>query len=323
MRNPLKGKDSQEPGLVRDWEARFGRPRPKVAALIGLATGGSHFVLHKLHGHPQVMALKQRALYPELKHYFGEGSLPMQSLLERQLRPRKESLKGLAWLIVNKPQMAFISNQYLFNRDQIAAIYSLRNPMALYHSRAKDRTAFGQKVYGRELDWREIAESIAAEYRVSIASFAQVYDPQRDSAVNLESFVAQLDENLSAMWALLDLSPVATDALATLESCERCGRPLMRKVGHVGVREEELLYCAHDDLFYTGPGGYNYIREVALERLAGWKEKAHAEELSRFFEGVLGRELVQYFEDDKYLELGSANAFKAVFEDLLARFRPS
>lgn len=317
----LKKGRAKEKGRVSEWQAKFGLPRPKVAALFGLATGGSHFVLHKMHGHPQILALKQRALYPELKHYFGEGNYPIDKLLVQQLRPRKESPASVKWIVVNKPQMAFISNQFLFNRERIANFYCFRNPMALFHSRASDRTGFGRKIYGHEPSWEEIAASIVDEYRVSLAAFAQVYSPEKDFVLNLESFAAQLDEHLSAIWDFLGVDHVDDGSLAVLESCELCGRKLIAKEGEVGSRIEDVLYCAYDDLFYTGPGGYNYIRKFNIENVASWKKKAHAEGLLDYFSKELGTELVHFFEGEEYLSSGSLQAFRNIFEATLGGFR--
>lgn len=313
---------SKQAERIAEWEARTGLTRPRIGALFGLATGGSHFVLHKLQGHPQVIALKQRALFPELKHYFGEGSLYVADILERQLRPVKAGLEGLKWIFVNKPQVAFISNQYLFNRENICNIYCFRNPMALYHSRAKDRMHFGQQVYKRKPNWREIAESLLVEYRVSLASFAQAYDPEHDLTLNLESFAARPQDHLDALWKRLAVARMAEADLAVLESCEICGRKLSVKEGQVGRRYEELLYCEHDDLFYSGAGGYNYIRRFKLEGLRSWKDKDHAKELTDFFAEHLGQDLIQFFVDEAYLADGARKQFDELFTSTLAGFRP-
>jgi len=174
-------------GQVSEWQKIFGHSKPKIAALFGLATGGSHFVLHKMQGHPQILALKQRALYPELKQYFGEGSYPIEQLFDKQLRPKKDELDGLAWIMVNKPQMAFVSNQYLLNRKQISNLYCFRNPIALFHSRANDRIEFAKRVHNRSLSWEKIAESIVIEYRVSMAAFGKPQSIKRACIVEFET----------------------------------------------------------------------------------------------------------------------------------------
>lgn len=317
----MKLRKGREKGPVSEWDKHFGRSRPKVAALFGLPTGGSHFVLHKLHGHPEIMGLKQRALYPQLKHYFGEGSYPMQDLLENQVRPKKESLSNLKWLLVNKPQMAFISNQFLFNRNNIANLYCLRNPIALFHSRAQDRIEIGRKVYKRELSWKEIAASIVDEYRVSLAAFAQVFFPETDLALNLESFAAQIEDHLLAVWKMLGVDAVSNSDLAVLEKCEICGRALQIKTGEVGGRKEDILYCAHDELFFTGPGGYNYIRKFDVQNFSSWKNKELSIELKDYFSAELGANLIQFFENESYMEKDSRNLFDQIFKGLLQEFR--
>jgi hypothetical protein len=308
-------------GPVSEWSHIFGHERPKVASLFGLPTGGSHLVLHKMHGHPHVLGLKQRALYPQLKHYFGEGSYLMQELLELQLRPKKESLCDVKWLVVNKPQMAFVSNQFLFNREKIANFYCLRNPIALFYSRAKGRKDFGRKVYQRELSWQEIAASIVDEYRISLAAFAQVYSQERDLALNLESFASQMEDYLAAIWKLMGLEFLSNHELAELKDCDLCGRPLKSTKGDVGGRTEEILYCAHDDLFFTGPGGYNYIRKFDLSNLSSWKNKEQSKELEEYFSSELGEDLIAFFADERYLDEDARSIFDQIFQNILYGFR--
>jgi hypothetical protein len=305
---------------IDQWEKRSGASRPKIGALFGLATGGSHFVLHKLQGHPQVMALKQRALFPEVKHYFGEGSVQVADIVDKQLRPKKEDLAGVEWIFVNKPQMAYLSNQYLFNRERISNIYCLRNPMALFHSRANDRMAFGKQVYDRELKWEDIAESLVTEYRVSMASFAQAFDPKLDLVINLESFAANLQDHLDMIWGHLGVEKIMDSDLALLDTCEKCGRPLSVKEGQVGTRFEELLYCEHDQLYYQGPGGYNYIRKFNLSGLHSWKQKDHAAELTAYFSDHLGSELMAFFQDEAYMGGDARERFGELIDNTMAGF---
>ena len=321
MKNPLKKKSPYLGKEVSDWEQIFDSPLPKIAALFGLATGGSHFVMHKLHSHEQILGLNERVLYRELKHYLRFGSYPIQKLIDGQLRPKKDNFKNVAWIILNKAQMAHVSYQYLFNRQRIRSIYCFRNPVSLYFSREKSRIPVGETYYGRKASWKDIAESIALDYKVSIASFAQAYDPQLDTAVNLESFVAQLDENLSNMWKKLAVIPVSSNELSVLTNCDICGRPLEKKSADVSGRKEEVLYCKKDDMIYTGPGGYNYIRKVAPERLAAWKNREFAEEVSRFFSDQFGAGLMDYFENEAYLAPNSHTDFLQIFENLIDGFQ--
>ena len=317
----MKNRKACEKGQVNEWKKLFGHSKPKIAALFGLATGGTHFVLHKMQGHPQILALKQRALYPELKYYFGEGSYPIQQLLDKQLRPKKDVLDQLGWIVVNKPQMAFISNHFLFNRAQISNLYCFRNPIALFHSRAQDRREIAKRVHNRSVAWEEIAQSIVTEYRVSMAAFAQVYSSEVDLILNLESFAAQVDDHLSAIWALLGVDVLADKQLKLLKNCEICGRPLETREGQVGRRVEDLLYCAYDDLFYTGPGGYNYIRKFNINSLASWKEKNFAEELKNYFAKELGADLINFFANEDYLNVDSRQTFKTIYEATLNEFQ--
>lgn len=317
----IKLRKKKKNGFVKSWEDIFGLPRPKIAALFGLATGGTHFVLHKMQGHPQILALKQQALFPELKHYFNEGSYPLRNLLEQQLRPQKESLAKLKWIVVNKPQVAYISNQFIYHREQIANLYCFRNPIALYHSRANSSIEYAKNVLNHNLGWEDIAKSIVVDYRVSIASYSQIYTPKLDMVFNLEAFVAQVDEHLIGLWKLLDVAQVKDSELNLLKICEICGRELITREGKAGSRLEKVLYCAHDDLVYVGPGGYNYIRKVRVKNLAAWKNKEHANNLRDYFSEKLGENLIRFFEQEDYLNNDARLVFEKLFERSLEKFR--
>jgi hypothetical protein len=321
VRGILPGDGRPPKGLIRDWQQLYGRPRPNVAALIGLPAGGSHFLLHKMHGHPQVLALSQGALYPKLKDYMRAGMVPIAELYEAQLLPTKRDLGAVRWLVVNKPQIAFISHQFLFHRDDLRLIYCLRNPVALFHSRFASMSADGLELFGQPPSWEAVADSVEREVRVSLAGFAQAYDPTLDCAINLESSAAHVDENLALIWNILAVPPLRANELQELEICEDCGTALEVKEGEVEGRHEELLHCPNCGLFYTGPGGYNYIRRVDPERLAAWKEQSHAEALVQRFAPILGAELMAYFDGEAYLEPDSPQRFKSLFDALMARIR--
>lgn len=288
-----------------------------MAALVGLASGGSHFVLHKLQGHPALLSLEQGEVYPDLKFYFGRGSFPIQKIASAQLLPSKRSLRDLEWIVLNKPQMAFVAKQYLFHRKDIRAVFCFRNPMAMFHSRLGRRSKVGRELYGAAPSWEALAKWIGEEYLVSLASFAQVYDPAMDGVVNLESFASQLDENLSQLFQLLDVPELANEKLSTLVFCEDCGQKLERRVEKIKSREEEILFCPSCGRVYSGPGGYNYIREVSASNFSGWKEKEHAEDLLNYFSHIFGNGMMNYFEKEHYLEKGSHAKFKKLFDQLM------
>ncbi len=319
----ILGKKNPKYLSVSDELNRLGIQPPRIGALIALSTAGSHFVLHKLQGHSQVIALNEQTLFPQIKHYFRDGSTPLTEIIDNQLRPKKASLADVRWIFVNKPQMAFISTQFLFNREQISSVYCFRNPIALFHSRAKDRLRLAEKTYQRDINWRDIANSVLVDYRVSLASFAQTYDPDRDLVLNLECFAAHTQDHLDALWQHLGVSQVADEDLLALEVCEQCGRKLSPKMGTVAGRIEEQLYCEHDDIYYQGAGGYNYIRKFDLESLSSWKQKEHAEELEAFFAKELGTELIQFFAEEHYLKPDARLRFNELFQETLSGFLPN
>jgi hypothetical protein len=235
------------------------------------------------------------------------------------LRPVKQDLIPVRWLVANKPQVAFFTHQFVFHRPELRLIYCLRNPLALFHSRFASMSAVGEEHYGEPPAWDALAASVALEYRVSLAAFAQAYDPALDCAVNLESFAAHLDDNLTLIWGALGVSPLPAAELQTLEVCEECGTRLEITVGPVGPRHEERLYCPHCQRAYIGPGNYNYIRQVDPERLASWQQKPHAEALIEIFTPILGRKLIDYFTTDAYLKPGSHLRFQGLFDKLMSR----
>ena len=69
---------------------------PKIAALITASGGiGSHFVLHKLQGHKNLVTLTEGAFRSQggstkgdLKRYLSQGAMP--SFLDEQLFPTKK-----------------------------------------------------------------------------------------------------------------------------------------------------------------------------------------------------------------------------------------
>ena len=318
----LRGRRAEKiAGPMSSWQDHYGNARPRIAALVGLATGGSHYVLHKIHGHPGIISLEQGELYLDLKFYFGRGSFPIRKIASTQLLPSKRSLRDVEWIVLNKPQMAFVVQQYLFHREDIRAIFCFRNPIALFHSRLLNKSKLGQELYGGAPSWQSLAEWVSDEYRLSLASFAQVYDPQWDGAVNLESFASQTDENLAALFQLLEVPILASEELTELVYCEECGQRLQRKMEKINSREEEALFCPSCGRIYTGPGGYNYIRKVAPSMLASWKEKEHAEELLAHFSDTFGSEIMGYFEKERYLENDSHIAFSQLFDQLMASFQ--
>lgn len=314
----LRGRSREKvSGPVSSWRDHYGKARPRVAALVGLATGGSHYVLHKIHGHPAIISLEQGELYPKLKFYFGRGTFPIQKIASTQLLPSKKSLRDIEWIVLNKPQMAFVAKQYLFHRDEIRAIFCFRNPMALFYSRQLSKSKLGQELYGAAPSWESLAEWISQEYLVSLASFAQVYDPQRDGVVNLESFASRLDENLAALFQLLDVPLMPAEELSELEYCEDDGQKLQRSRKKIKSREEEALHCPSCGRVYTGPGGYNYIRNVSPAKLAGWQEKEHAEELLAHFSNTFGSEMMNYFGEEDYMKKYSHIEFRKLFDQLM------
>jgi hypothetical protein len=308
-------------GPVSSWQEQYGNSRPQIAALVALASGGSHFVLHKLQGHPGIIALEQGELYPDLKYYFGGGSFPIQKIAEAQLLPSKSSLKDIEWIVLNKPQIPFVAKQYLFHREDIRTIFCFRNPIGLFHSKWHRKVKLGQKLYGVRPTWASVAKWISEEFLISLASFAQLYDSKIDGVVSLEALASQTDEGLTALFQFFNVPEMKNEELRVLEYCEECGNSLKKRTEKINLREEEVFFCPSCGRVYTGPGGYNYIRKVAPSNLAGWKDKEYSEELFNYFSSVFGSEMMNYFSNEDYLETGSHIQFKNHFDELMSRLK--
>ena len=105
--------------------------KPKIAALITASGGiGSHYVLHKLQGHKNIIALQETSFRNgnfksgtlfncdnwngttkgSLKQYLTQGDLDRRLIQNEQLRPSKDASTGdIEWLIMNKPPLKMLS----------------------------------------------------------------------------------------------------------------------------------------------------------------------------------------------------------------------
>lgn len=321
----LKGsKDVETTGRpVRDWPTVYGTALPKVCAFFAMSSGGSHFVLHKLHGHPNILALKEGQLHTRLKSYFRNGDYPIDEIVQQQLLPSKQDLAQVKWLVLNKPQPAFVAQEFLFNRDNIRSIYCFRNPAALYYSKHWAGEEARQSGPGKQLTQEDVAAWLRDMLFVSLAGFAQIYDPSKDLIVSLECFTAEPNTALAALFTGLNLPVVTEKDLAQLEFCVVCGSKLESQKKKTGKRArlENVLVCPQCGKVHTGPGGYNYIRQVEPKSLSNWKKKDYADELYEVFETSFGAELMSFYRDEMYLQENGHEEFAKRFHKLLERFQ--
>jgi hypothetical protein len=306
---------------VGDWERLYGRPKPKIVGLIGRPRCGSHLVLHRLQGHPNLLALKEFALSgDDLISFFVRDSYPLQSLLDNQLLPKKDSLAGIEAVILNKPQPSTITYHDFFHHDRIMMFFCFRNPVGLYRSWNYIMSTRAQKTRGRPADKEFIDRWFEATFLSSLFDFAQHYDPQRDRVINFEAFVANQETSLGMLWKALGVENLGLDQLAALDRCEVCGRPLERKEADLR-HAAAALYCPKCDRIYLGPGGYNYIRPSSVPALARWKEDEQATELKERFSRLVGGPIMDYYQEEQYVGDPDHSIFSRLFDRLMNDLR--
>ena len=103
---------------------------PKIGALITASGGiGSHFVLHKMHGHPNIMVLDEESFTidsklankgttkGDLKNCLASKNFSgiAANLQNEQLFPKKSFDENIEWVILNKPPLKRINYSYYIN----------------------------------------------------------------------------------------------------------------------------------------------------------------------------------------------------------------
>tara|TARA_R100000234_G_scaffold117433_1_gene95896 strand:- start:170 stop:1423 length:1254 start_codon:yes stop_codon:yes gene_type:complete len=214
---------------IKQVESRF--TNKKLAAFISPAGGGgSHFVLHKMQGHPHLMALVEDAFAikapeggvttAEFKQYFTSNFFPGR-LLRQQLEPRKNDVEinNVKWLIMNKPELGRIAYHRNFHYNDISLIYCFRNPISFYYSWLEGWKSYGSGKYGITPDEKMIQHWFERTIMSSLYEFAQFYDPDKDHIVNLEQFSSNIDGSLESLFNFLKVPALKNDDLATVNTC--------------------------------------------------------------------------------------------------------
>ena len=219
------------------------------------------------------------------------------------------------WLILNKAKAEDVTYHFPFQREDIRLVYLFRNPITLYYSWKKGWDEMAVRDYAlaaanedKILDW------IRALILSELTSFGLYRDQALDTAVSLESFTCQTDENLRKVWGHLDLPFIEREKRPVLESCLNCGSKL--KVQETG---EAVLYCPQCDQTYLAAGGYNYIGEVNAGYLNAWKAKEKSPFLFDYFSKLLGSKLMRSYEEEAYLKPDSASIFEDVLNEVIDR----
>ncbi len=285
--------------------------KPKIAALITASGGiGSHFVLHKLQGHKNIVTLNESAFRSQggsskgdLKRYLSQGGLP--NLHPEQLHPRKTIADpSTEWLIMNKPPLKMINYHRTFHPD-IPVLYIFRNPVSFYFTWIKKWREYGNRRYGHrhpEISDDQVFNWFKTTFMSSLFELAQNFDKKRDRIVSFEHFFSNIDEELKGIFDCLGVENVKSENLETMSVCNVCGsEKVERKVVSVRAgRQEEVLVCPrHGPVL--GPGEYNYIRKEEASFLNKWKKNENIEEASKKFIPLFGEDIIDYFHNEEYL----------------------
>jgi len=302
---------------------------PKIAALITASGGiGSHYVLHKLQGHPKIASLYEGAFRSnggttksDLKKYLSQGIYPGQALQTEQLHPVKDlrNPSNVDWIVMNKPPIGTVLYHQNYHRD-IPIIYIFRNPISFFHTWLRTWKEYGDSRYAsRHLDDEAIFKWFKGTFLSSLFHLAQFYNPERDHIISFEHFFSDIDSALAKIFKTLDVPVLKNEELKELERCPICIEKLSTKVidipGGSGHRKEEVLSCEeHGPLL--GPGHYNFIRKEDSSFLNKWKQKEDTEKLCSRFSEIYGKDFIDYYYQEKYLEDTDA----VIFDDLINKF---
>lgn len=283
--------------------------KPKIAALITASGGiGSHFVLHKLQGHKNIVTLKESAFRGQagsskgdLKRYLSQGILP--NLNPEQLHPKKKiASPENQWIVMNKPPLKMI-NYHRNHHPDLPVLYIFRNPVSFYFTWIKKWREYGNKRYGRVVSDEQIFDWFKTTFMSSLFELAQNFDENRDRIISFEHFFSNIDEELKGIFDCLGVENVKSESLQTMNVCDVCEseKVEVKKLNVRAGRNEDVLYC-HRHGPVLGPGEYNYIRKEDPSFLNKWKENSDVKRVSKRFENIFGQELISYFSEESYLQ---------------------
>ena len=313
--------------------------KPKIAALITASGGiGSHYVLHKLQGHKNIIALqeisfrngnfKSGTLFNcdnwngttkgSLKQYLTQGYLDRRLIQNEQLRPSKDASTGdIEWLIMNKPPLKMINYHRTFHPD-MPVLYIFRNPVSFYFTWIKKWREYGNKRYGRTVSDEQVFDWFRTTFMSSLFELAQNFDPTRDNIISFEHFFNDVDGELQRIFNCLGVENIRSKDLDTMKVCNVCGseKVEVKKLKVRAGRYEDVLYC-HRHGAVLGPGEYNYIRKEDPSFLSGWKNNDNVKEISEKFTPMFGKELIDYFYNEEYLIDKQRANYDALISDFL------
>ena len=289
---------------------------PKIGALITASGGiGSHFVLHKMHGHPNIMVLDEESFTidsklankgttkGDLKNCLASKNFHgvAGNLQNEQLFPKKPFDENIEWVILNKPPLKRINYQRAFN-PYIPVNYIFRNPVSFYYTWIKKWKEYGDKRYGRNISNDAVFEWFKNTFMTSLFELSQNFDEERDNVVSFEHFFNDVDSEVERIFTTLGVPVIKSKDLAVLDYCKHCGRKdvQIKKVPIRGERVEDVLFCP-DHGPILGPGEHNYIRKEDGSFINKWKSNSDCQQVCDQFAELFGDDLIEYYYDEKYL----------------------
>ena len=302
----------------------------KNPKIVGLVTpggkGGSHYILHKLQGHPNLAALEEKVFEQgsEFKNYFRNSWNKVKNELGRQqLLPKKKMDDNIKCIIMNKPLLSRLVYHRNFHYNDISLIQCLRNPIAYYYSWNSGWKNYGKNNYGVEPDENMTFHWFERNLLSSLYEFAQFYDPDKDCVVSVEQFACHTNYALKNLFNHLNVDVLTNNQLIELHKCVKCNNEdLIIKECEIHadnrIRIEDALYCNSCNSVQLGPGHYNYIRKEA-SNFASWKQKENAEQVYERLASRLGIQFMDYFVDELYLYDKDGSDYKSRLENLIDR----
>ena len=308
---------------VGRWQALYGAPLPKLLVLDSPKIGGSHFALHHLQRHPQLLCLHETLLYADVRQYLVTGEFPMYDLIAGQLVPYKSDPERVTHVVMNKPAMDTIYAQYLLHRDRISTLYLVRNPVDYSLSRKASRLAHGP-AGGAGLGDHETAieDHLLRVMQQFVRKSVDFFDAERDLVLTLEYFAANPERSVEIIEQRLGLEHAAAARSLRLERCARCGRPLTVEARPVKARPpESVLVCRACRAVNIGPGGFNLLREIGPGGFGRWAADPRADRILGRAKEFFGPEYMGFFENERYLDPASHTEFACLYADMNARLR--
>jgi hypothetical protein len=306
---------------------------PKLASLVNASGGnGSHFILYKLAGHPNVATLKELSFKSQggttkrdLKSWHSGDKSSLRILQTEQLEPQKALIgSDIEWIFVNKPTI----KNCIYHRaytENYPMFYILRNPVAFYYTWKRKWQEYTSDRGLPDMSDDQVFKWVSSTLMSSLYEYAQYYDREQDYIISFEHFISNTNTELKGVFSKLGLSVVNNEDLITISHCPKCGSSdLMTKKIDIrqGREKEEVLVCpTHGAVL--GPGEFNYIRKESQEFLSKWKDKKDCQDVYAKFLSISPgdakkswRELMEYYYAERYLQ----DSHRVDFKTLIHRF---